>query len=276
MNPAALATTAGQPPLVFIIGASSGIGQALALQYYQQGWQLALVARRIGQMQDWMAQHAIDPARCHLFAADVSQPDSIIAAGQACLQQLGLPQIVIANAGISHGMDTAERADIAVMQQIFATNVTGMAATFHPFVMPMRQRGSGSLVGIASVAGVRGLPGHGAYSGSKAAVIAYCESLRGDMRGSGVQVTTLLPGYIATPMTAGDRFSLPFLLSAQEFARRAHQAIARGDRSRVIPWQMGLVAGLMRVLPDALWDRALAGRPRKPRLTDTGTPGGQA
>ena len=276
MNPAALATTAGQPPLVFITGASSGIGQALALQYYQQGWQLALVARRIGQMQDWMAQHAIDPARCQLFAADVSQPDSIIAAGQACLQQLGLPQIVIANAGISHGMDTAERADIAVMQQIFATNITGMAATFHPFVTPMRQRGSGSLVGIASVAGVRGLPGHGAYSGSKAAVIAYCESLRGDMRGSGVQVTTLLPGYIATPMTAGDRFSLPFLLSAQEFARRAHQAIARGDRSRVIPWQMGLVAGLMRVLPDALWDRALADRRRKPRLTDTGTPGGQA
>ena len=276
MKPAALATTAGRPPLVFITGASSGIGQALALQYYQQGWQLALVARRIGQMQDWMAQHAIDPARCQLFAADVSQPDSIIAAGQACLQQLGLPQIVIANAGISHGMNTAERADIAVMQQIFATNVTGVAATFHPFVTPMRQRGSGSLVGIASVAGVRGLPGHGAYSGSKAAVIAYCESLRGDMRGSGVQVTTLLPGYIATPMTAGDRFSLPFLLSAQEFARRARQAIARGERSRVIPWQMGLVAGLMRVLPDALWDRALADRPRKPRLTDTGTPGGQA
>ena len=268
MKPAALATTAGRPPLVFITGASSGIGQALALQYYQQGWQLALVARRIGQMQDWMAQHAIDPARCQLFAADVSQPDSIIAAGQACLQQLGLPQIVIANAGISHGMDTAEHSDIAVMQQIFATNVTGMAATFHPFVTPMQQRGSGHLVGIASVAGVRGLPGHGAYSGSKAAVIAYCESLRGDLRGTGVQVTTLLPGYIATPMTAGDQFSLPFLLTAEEFAQRARRAIARGDRSRVIPWQMGLVASLMRVLPDALWDRALAGRPRKPRLHD--------
>ena len=265
MSLAAGTSTAGSSPLVFITGASSGMGQALALQYYQQGWRLALVARRVSQMQDWMMQHAIDPARCQLFPADVSQPDSIIAAGQACLEQLGLPQIVIANAGISHGMDTAEHSDIAVMQQIFATNVTGMAATFHPFVTPMQQRGSGHLVGIASVAGVRGLPGHGAYSGSKAAVIAYCESLRGDLRGTGVQVTTLLPGYIDTPMTMHDTYARPFLLSPAQFAQRAYAAIAAGSSYRAIPWQMAIVAKLLRLLPNPWFDRLLQGRPRKHR-----------
>src|SRR5690606_6470017 len=103
--------------------------------------------------------------------------NAIIAAGQACIARQGLPDVVIANAGISIGMDSAEREDIAVMARVLATNVTGMAATFHPFIRAMAARGSGRLVGIASVAGARGLPGHGAYCASKAAVIAYCESL---------------------------------------------------------------------------------------------------
>ena len=258
--------TASRAPLVFITGASSGIGQALAQRYHDSGWRLVLVARRHQVMADWVRQQALDASRITLFAADVSQPDSMVAAAQACLAQQGVPEVVIANAGISHGMDSAERADLDVMQQILATNVLGMAATFQPFVAPMRARGSGRLVGLASVAGIRGLPGHGAYCSSKAAAITYCESLRGELRGSGVQVVTLLPGYIATPMTAGDHFSLPFLLSAQQFAERAQRAIHAGASYRVIPWQMGVLAGLLRLLPNAVFDRLLAGRPRKPRL----------
>ena len=258
--------TASRAPLVFITGASSGIGQALAQRYHDSGWRLVLVARRHQVMADWVRQQALDASRITLLAADVSQPDSMVAAAQACLAQQGVPEVVIANAGISHGMDSAERADLDVMQQILATNVLGMAATFQPFVAPMRARGSGRLVGLASVAGIRGLPGHGAYCSSKAAAITYCESLRGELRGSGVQVVTLLPGYIATPMTAGDHFSLPFLLSAQQFAERAQRAIHAGASYRVIPWQMGVLAGLLRLLPNAVFDRLLAGRPRKPRL----------
>ena len=258
--------TASRAPLVFITGASSGIGQALAQRYHDSGWRLVLVARRHQVMADWVRQQALDASRITLFAADVSQPDSMVAAAQACLAQQGVPEVVIANAGISHGMDSAERADLDVMQQILATNVLGMAATFQPFVAPMRARGSGRLVGLASVAGIRGLPGHGAYCSSKAAAITYCESLRGELRGSGVQVVTLLPGYIDTPMTAGDHFSLPFLLSAQQFAERAQRAIHAGASYRVIPWQMGVLAGLLRLLPNAVFDRLLAGRPRKPRL----------
>jgi short-subunit dehydrogenase len=129
----------------------------------------------------------------------------------------------------------------------------------------MKRRGSGALVGIGSVAGIRGLPGHAAYCASKAAVIAYCESLRGELRTSGVKVVTICPGYIDTPLTRGNRYSMPFLMSAEDFAESAFRAIDAGASYRVIPWQMAIVAKLLRALPNALFDRALAGRPRKQR-----------
>jgi short-subunit dehydrogenase len=256
--------------LAFITGASSGIGQALALRYVQAGYAVALVARRHADMQAWADAQGLGPDRCGIYAADVSDVDSIVSAGQRCLQAQGLPDVVIANAGISQGMDSAERSDLEVMRQTFATNNLGLAATFHPFIEPMRQRGSGALVGVASVAGIRGLPGHAAYCASKAAVISYCESLRGEMRGSGVKVVTISPGYIDTPLTRQNRYPMPFLMQADAFADRAFQCIEAGDSYRVIPWQMGVVAKLLRVLPDAWFDRALQGRPRKHRQHQAG------
>ena len=256
------------PPLVFITGASSGIGQALALRYYRAGWSLALVARRADEIRQWAAAQGLLGSRIAIYAADVRDVAAITAAGRACIAAQGLPEVVIANAGISVGMDTAVAADLEVMRATFETNVIGMAATFQPFVAAMCQRGSGALVGIASVAGIRGLPGHGAYCASKAATISYCESLRGECRPSGVKVVTLAPGYIDTPLTRRNRYSMPFLLSAESFADQAFMRVAAGDRFRVIPWQMGLVAGLMRLLPNALFDRLFAGRPRKHRQTE--------
>jgi short-subunit dehydrogenase len=254
-------------PLVFITGASSGIGQALAARYAQAGYRMALVARRIGEVQAWVTAQGLDADRVGIYSADVSLPDSIIAAANACIEQQGLPDVVIANAGISVGMDSAEREDLDVMRDTFATNNLGLAATFHPFIRRMRSRGSGRLVGIASVAAIRGMPGHGAYCASKAAVVAYCESLRGELRGTGVQVVTLLPGYIATPLTAKNPYPMPFLMQANDFAAQAYSAIAAGTSYRVIPWQMAVVAKLLRLLPNALLDRAFAGRGRKPRRT---------
>lgn len=252
-------------PLVFITGASSGIGQALAWRYGQAGWRLALVARRVGEIERWAREQGLDPQRYAVYGADVADTDSIVAAGLACIAGQGLPDVVIANAGISAGIDTAVRGDIDVLARTFATNNVGLAATFHPFVAPMVLRGSGRLVGIASVAGIRGLPGHGAYCASKAAVISYCESLRGEMRGSGVGVVTLCPGYVDTPLTRKNRYPMPFLIKAPDFADRAFRAIEAGVSYRVIPWQMGIVARLLRLLPIALFDRMLAGRPRKHR-----------
>jgi short-subunit dehydrogenase len=252
-------------PLAFITGASSGIGQALAARFAQAGHRLALVARRSEDLQAWAQAQGLDGDRCRIYRADVADTDSIVAAGMACLAQQGVPDVVIANAGISVGMDTAERDDLDVMARTFATNNTGMAATFHPFVKPMRDRGRGALVGIASVAAIRGLPGHGAYCASKAAVVGYCESLRGELRASGVAVVTLLPGYVDTPLTRENRYRMPFLMTPAAFADRAFDAIAARASYRVIPWQMGVVARLLRLLPNALFDRVLAGRPRKHR-----------
>ena len=252
-------------PLIFITGASSGIGQALAARYAQAGWRLALVARRTGEVEAWAHGQCLAPERWAVYGADVQHIDSIVAAGQRCIESQGLPDVVIANAGISIGMDTAERVDLDVMRETFAVNNTGLAATFHPFIAAMRARKRGSLVGIASVAAIRGLPGHGAYCASKAGVVAYCESLRGECRGSGVRVVTLVPGYIATPLTAGNRYPMPFLMPAAAFADRAFCAIEAGSSYRVIPWQMGLVSKLLRGLPNALFDRLFAGRGRKQR-----------
>jgi hypothetical protein len=254
-------------PLAFITGASSGIGQALAARYAQAGWRLALVARRAEALQAWAAAQGLGPDRAGIYAADVADTDAIVAAGRCCIAEQGLPDVVVASAGISVGMDTAERGDLDVMRELLAVNNVGLAATFHPFVAAMRARGSGTLVGVASVAAIRGLPGHGAYCASKAGVVAYCESLRVECRGSGVRVVTLVPGYVATPLTAGNRYSMPFLMAPEAFAERAFRAIAAGRSYRVIPWPMGVVAKGLRLLPNTLYDRLFAGRGRKPRRT---------
>ncbi len=250
---------------MFITGASSGIGQALAARYAQAGWRLALVARRTAELQAWAQLQGLAADFAAVYHADVAVPDSIIAAAQACIAEQGLPDVVIASAGVSVGMDSAERRDLDVMRDMFALNNTGLAATFHPFLRLMRQRGAGTLVGIASVAAIRGLPGHGAYCASKAGVVAYCESLRGECRRQGVRVVTLLPGYIATPLTAHNAYPMPFLLQPSVFADRAFHAISAGTSYRVIPWQMGLLAKVLRLLPNALFDKLLDGRGRKLR-----------
>lgn len=256
--------------LVFITGASSGIGQALALTYYQAGYKLALVARRTSEIESWISRHNLSFDSHKIYSADVSNIDSIVAAGKACIAELGLPDVVIANAGISVGVDTAIRNDLDHMAQTYATNNIGLAATFHPFIEGMLQRKSGKLVGIGSVAGIRGLPGHGAYCGSKAAVISYCESLRGELLGSGVQVVTICPGFIKTPMTEKNRYPMPFLMAVNNFAEQSFSKIEKGSSYSVIPWQMGVIAKLLRLMPNVLLDKALAGRQRKSRADTTG------
>ena len=255
--------------LVLITGASSGIGQALALHYARLGDQLALVARRTDPMKTWLSSSGISDKSYEIYSADVADADSMAAMAQTCMARQGVPDVVIANAGISIGVDTSLRSDLDVMARILTTNVLGVAATFSPFIAPMMARGSGTLVGIGSVAGIRGLPGHGAYCASKAAVISYCESLRGELRPSGVKVVTLCPGYIATPLTQNNSYHMPFLMQPEIFAKKACDAIQAGDSYRVIPWQMGVVAKLLRLLPNASFDRLFTGRPRKPRITDS-------
>jgi short-subunit dehydrogenase len=258
--------------LVLITGASSGIGKSLALHYAAQGYRLALVARQVDAIKMWLSPDKISQDSYQLYSADVANADSMAQLAVACTQRQGLPDVVIANAGISIGVDSSLRSDLDVMAQVIATNLMGVAHTFGPFIAPMVARASGTLVGVGSVAGIRGLPGHGGYCASKAGVISYCESLRGELRASGVKVVTLCPGYIATPLIQNNGYSMPFLMESGDFARQAAQAIAKGDSYRVIPWQMGWVAKLLRLLPNLVFDRAFAGRPRKPRASQASSP----
>ncbi len=251
--------------LAFITGASSGLGQALAWRYHQAGFRLALVGRRTEEIRNGARSLGLGKETYQTYCADVSQLDNIVGAGQACIAQQGVPDVVLACAGISVGVDTAQRGDLKVMAQTFATNNLGTAATFHPFIAPMRARGSGTLVGLGSVNGVRGFAGHGANCPSKAAMLNYLECLRLELRASGVKVVTICPGYVATPLTRDNQFSMPFMLQPSEFAQRAFAAIEAQVSYRVIPWQMGLVAKALRMLPNWAFDRAFAGRARKPR-----------
>src|SRR5574338_22928 len=222
-------------PLVFLTGASSGIGAALARHYARRGARLGLVARQGGRLAEVAGSLPGEPL---CYAADVADVPALAEAAADFMARRGLPDVVIANAGISVGTLTEYAEDLPVFERILRTNVLGVVATFQPFLAAMRARGSGRLVGTASVAGIRGLAGAGAYSASKAALITYLESLRVELRGSGVKVVTLVPGYIATPMTAVNDYPMPFLMDADRAAARFAEAIDRGRRYTVVPWPM--------------------------------------
>lgn len=248
---------------VFITGASSGLGQALARRYAADGARLGLLGRRAQALE---ALAASLPGRHHCYAVDVRDRAALHAAAQDFIGHCGgRVDVVIASAGVSAGTLTEAGEDYEVFKEIVDTNLLATVATFEPFVAGMRAARAGRLVGIASVAGIRGLPGAGAYSASKAAVATYCESLRLELAQAGVRVVTIAPGYVKTAMTAHNPYAMPFLMEADAFAARAHAAIARGVSYRVIPWQMGVVAKLMRLLPDAVYDRLARNAPRKPR-----------
>ena len=249
----------------FLTGASSGIGAALARHYAASGATLGLAARRQHRLSALATEL---PGTHHCYPLDVADAAAVQDAAADFMARHGCPDIVIANAGVSAGTLADEAGDLPAFRRIFETNVIGMAQTFQPFIAAMKARGSGRLVGIASVAGIRGLPGAGAYSASKAASIAYLEALRVELHGSGVKVVTIAPGYIATPMTAVNRYWMPFLMPADAAARRFARAIERGTSYTVIPWQMGVVAKLLRLLPDPLFDALLARAGRKPRGLD--------
>lgn len=252
--------------LVYITGASSGIGQALAARYVQAGWRVALVARRVDEMRAWALSQGWPADRWAVYGADVRNDAQMQAAAQACLGQQGLPDVVIANAGISVGVDLSLAEDLSVLRDLFETNVIGVAATFQPFIQPMCARGSGALVGVASVAAVRGLPGHAGYCGAKAAVVNLCETLRGELKPHGVKVVTIAPGYIDTPLTQDNDYPMPFLMASPDFAEQAFKAIAAGVRFKVIPWPMGIVATVMRFMPRWLFDTVVgAQKHRKKR-----------
>lgn len=245
---------------VFITGASSGIGLALAEHYANEGAIIGLAARRTSLLTT--LQNKL-PTKTAIYALDVRDSDALEKAAQDFIARFGAPDIVIANAGVSAGTLTENKNDINTFKGVIDINLLGMVHTFQPFIHAMKQSKKGSLVGIASVAGIRGLPGAGAYSASKAATIAYLKSLRVELIPDGINVTTIAPGYIKTPMTDINQYAMPFLMAPEIAAKKFASAIEKRKRFIVIPWQMGWLVRVMRFLPPWLWDFIMRNAPRK-------------
>ena len=260
---------------IFITGASSGIGNALAHEYAKRYTNtqssIGVVSRHSERLQnladELQSQYNIT---CAIYSLDVRDATALEAAAQDFISKFGAPNIVIANAGVSRGTLTEDKDDIKAIQAIFDINVMGMVHTFQPFIATMKLAAAkgktAQLIGVASVAGIRGIPGSGAYSASKAAVISYCESLRTEMQHYNIAVSTIVPGYIRTPMTELNQYKMPFLMDADVFAHKFVNAVAAKRRFVVIPWQMGWVVRLMRFIPPFLWDFAMKKAPHKKRL----------
>jgi short-subunit dehydrogenase len=278
---------------IFITGASSGIGEALAHEYAKRAslsandnnasgtlsaigshgtpCNIGLVGRRIDMLQklaqNLQQQYQIQTA---IYSVDVRDKTALANAADDFIKRFGTPNIVIASAGVSRGTLTEYFEDIVAFQAVFDINVMGMVHTFQPFIESMKEVSKAGqpaqLVGVASVAGIRGLPGSGAYSASKAAAITYLESLRVEMQHFNIHVSTIAPGYIRTPMTNINTYKMPFLMNADVFAHKFANAVAKKKRFTVIPWQMGVVARLLRFIPPMLWDWAMKKAPRKKRF----------
>jgi NAD(P)-dependent dehydrogenase (short-subunit alcohol dehydrogenase family) len=246
------------PLKVFITGASSGLGAALARHYGAQGAQLGLLGRRLEGL-----QHTAAGLDARLYQADVRDTAAMQAAATAFLQEIGTPDIVIAAAGISVGTLTEEADDTPIFRAVMDANVLGLVHTFQPLTAAMQA--GGVLCGISSVAGVRGLPGGGAYSASKAAATVYLEALRLELRARGVAVVTVAPGYIDTPMTQVNPYAMPFKMTATAAAANVARCIAQRRAYTVIPWQMAWVARLLKWLPIPVYDALFEKAPRKPR-----------
>ena len=248
---------------VFITGASSGIGAALARHYATRGANVGLLARRADALTGLASE--LPSERCATYAGDVRDSVALDRAAREFITRFGAPDVIVANAGVSLGALTDHAEDLPVFRTVIETNVIGIVNTFAPFVAVMRAAGGGTLAGIASVAGFRGLAGSGAYSASKAAAITYLESLRLELRDSGIAVVTICPGYIATPMTATNPYRMPFLLDPDKAARLIARAIERRKRFYVLPWQMAIVGFVLRRLPRPIYDALFAHAPRRLR-----------
>ena len=250
-----------------VTGACGGLGAALARQLLGSGAQVALVGldpARLAALQD------LAPGRARVYTPDVSDAGAMQAMAADWLAHAGPPDLVIANAGVAGGFDTARAEDLAVLRRMLEINLLGVACTFQPFVAPLQAAGRGALVGVASLAGRRGLPGNGAYCASKAGLIVYLQSLRAELRASGLQVTTVSPGYLRTALTAGNRFAMPGLMAPEDAAARILAGVAAGREDLVLPRRLGWMSRLLGLLPGRLHERILLGQPRKPRVGETG------
>lgn len=238
-----------------ITGASSGIGRELALELARRGWRVGLLARRREALDEVARAIAAIGGASDVFVADVGDPAAIAAAVADLEARHGAIDLAIANAGIGQSGPVA-KVDPAAAAATLRTNVEGTLNLIAAVLPSMLARKSGHIVGIASLAGFRGLPGSPIYSASKAAMRALLEAARAELAPKGILVTTVNPGFIRTPLTAANQFRMPFLMDADAAARRIADAIDARKKEYSFPLPMAVFVRLARFLPNAIWDRA--------------------
>lgn len=243
-----------------ITGASGGLGQAMAVELAKRGVKLGLLSRRVDPMQE--LADTLDTSTV-VAACDVADREQVNAAVARVVSDLGPVDCMIANAGTGQPIDPM-LFDASTVETIQNVNFMGMVNAFYAVLPDMIERKHGQLVGVSSMAGYQGLPGDAGYAASKAAARTHMESLRISLRGTGVGVTCICPGFVRTPMTDKNDFQMPFLWEADRAGRRMVRAIAKRKIAYNFPWQMNLLVGAGRFVPRWLFDRIVAKRTANP------------
>ncbi|MGH9820303.1 MAG: SDR family NAD(P)-dependent oxidoreductase [Pyrinomonadaceae bacterium] len=247
--------------VVYLTGASSGIGEGLALALAKRGATLGLLARRHELLIELAAKCSAAGSTVRILPADVVDADAVQAAADKLRSEFGRIDIMIANAGIGGNDDATRDYDPVAVKRVVDVNLLGAVNAIHAVIPHMLERGSGQLVAISSLAGFRGLPKSAAYSASKAGMTAFFESVRLDVQTRGVSVTIIQPGFIRTPLTAARANKMPFLMELDDAIPHFVRAIERRKKFAAFPWQLATVVRAGKFMPAWLYDR-IAGRAR--------------
>lgn len=236
-----------------ITGGSTGIGRALARVLVAEGTKVAICGRRSQLLNETVEElgDAVTP-----FVVDVSEPDAVRRMVKDAHEALGSLDLVIANAGVG-GTRPASKLEVKHILPLIQINITGALVTLTAALPYQLKRGRGYLVGISSLAGYRGLPTSAAYSASKAALSIFLESLRVDLASTPIGVIDVRPGFIKTPMTDKNAHPMPFLMDADDAARRILKAVVRRQRVYAFPWPLAWLVRLTALLPGWLYDRII-------------------
>lgn len=240
--------------VVLITGASSGIGRALALELGRRGARVGLTARRASELSEVAEEVSRAGGKALALPADVRRAEDMNVVAERVREEWGRVDLLIANAGLT-STTAGTHLDAAEAGDVITVNVIGVVNSVAAVLPDMLRRGEGHLVAISSLASYRGMPKSGAYSASKAAVSTFFESMRVDLRHSGVAVTVINPGFVRTPLTANRKKKLPFLLEVDDAARRIVKAVERRARTYAFPWQLASLVRVIRHMPGALYDR---------------------
>ncbi|MBK6751371.1 MAG: SDR family NAD(P)-dependent oxidoreductase [Acidobacteria bacterium] len=246
---------------IFLTGASSGIGEALAIAMAKRGATIGLLARR-GELLDKLKKHCEKAGgTARVFACDVTDEDAVLAAANEFFAEFDRIDILIANAGIGGNNAETRALQPLAVKKVIDINLMGAVNSVHAVLPRMLKKGSGQIVAISSLAGFRGLPRSAAYSASKAGMTAFFESVRLDVKHQGVDVTIIQPGFIKTPLTSGREAKMPFLMELDDAIPHFLKAIEKKKRFAAFPWQLATVVRAGKFMPSWLYDR-VAGRAR--------------